>query len=54
MDNYNDNRLDSHEEPTQDALPATYAAPEVHELGNCSELTLGSCCFFSESDGRWC
>ena len=35
-------------------LPDTYAAPDVQELGNCTELTLGSCCLFSEDEGRWC
>jgi hypothetical protein len=49
-----ENQIDAQHDTTRAVLPANYAAPEVHELGNCSELTLGGGYLFFEDDGRWC
>jgi hypothetical protein len=47
----NDTLLDGQQET---ALPNNYTAPEVHDLGNCADLTQGISLFMSEDDSRWC
>jgi hypothetical protein len=51
--NPNEGQIDPQQE-CQTVLPPNYAAPDVQELGDCAELTLGICCFLSEDSGQWC
>jgi hypothetical protein len=47
--------MNNQNEVTIDQLPVNYAAPEVHELGKCEDLTLGgSGAVIEWSGGKWC